>query len=381
MKNMAMTELVKMVQQLSDKDQAELVDKIMSMLQTSGTKDQEVCKNASCHKMVCEIHGERPDCPYCHAKANLGYVVKRGFKNGVQRFYCKDCGRRFVATTNTVFARSRKDADTWRKFIKMTISGSSLADCTYECEIAYQTAFTWRHKILNAFKVNQSSTMLSGKVEIDEMLIPISYKGNHHKGLFHTKGYKYGPCTDALPRKPFLRGSDNRSLSSKDKACVFCMVEGDAKAYYAAVPGLGFMQPNMLDRTVAKHISRENTLVLADRYRITQNYLRDNQYQYMVLASDTSKYGNKHKVEVIDGNHLQHVNSMHHHIRVFLAKYCGVATKYLENYISLFVWVKNAVANKQKNRLQKVSLSRTSIADCYITRRSIESMPSVPSVA
>ena len=306
-----MKDLMNIVKTLSNYEQQNLIENIVEMMRSSDSS-RPCSKSASCNELVRNHNGNKPDCPHCHAKSSLGYIVKRGFAKNVQRFYCKDCGKTFVATTNTAFERSRKDADIWRKFIKMTISGSSLADCAHECKIAYQTAFTWRHKILNTFKVNQGSTMLSGKVEIDEMLVPISFKGNHHKGSFHTKGEKYGPCTDAMPRKPFLRGSDNRSLSFKDKACVFCMVEGNSKMYYAAVPGVGFMQPKMLDHTVAKHISRENSLVLADKYRITQNYLHDNQYQYMVLASDTSKHKNKHQVEVVDSE-FDHYSENHAH--------------------------------------------------------------------
>ena len=72
---------------------------------------------------------------------------------------------------------------------------------------------------------------------------------------------------------------------------------------------------------------------------------------------------------------------MHRHIRQFLRPYFGVSTKYLENYISLFIWVKNATANKQNKKLQNMSLYRATASDCYITRKNIEALPAIPAVA
>ena len=365
-------QLMNLVKGLSEKEQKNIVDQIMGMLQSNDNS-----RTISCNDMVSEHLNEKPDCPHCHSKADMGYVVKRGYRRGVQRFYCKNCGKTFVATTNTAFERSRKDADLWKKFIKLTIEGRSLADCSEECGIAYQTAFTWRHKILNVFKVNQSDTQMTGDIQVDEMLVKISYKGNHYKG-FHTKGQSYKGLESPLPRKSYKRGTDNKSRSSKDKACVFCMVDGSNKQYYGAVPGAGFMKENMLDSTLAKHVKKENSVIIADQYKITEKYLKDNNYNHMILASNTAGCNNEHIPEIRDGFHMQNVNSMHHHLRLFLTKYYGISTKYLENYISLFVWVKNATANKQKRRLQNLSLRRAASSDCYITRKALESLPAVP---
>ena len=137
-----LNELLEAVKGLSKADQTVLADQILQMLSVSGTPEKSLCKD-----LVEEVNAARPDCPHCAAKAAMGYVVKRGLCRGAQRYRCKSCGRYFVSTTNTVFSRSRKDADTWRKFIALTIEGKSLKHCASECGIAYQTAFTWRHKL------------------------------------------------------------------------------------------------------------------------------------------------------------------------------------------------------------------------------------------
>lgn len=361
---------------MSAAEQSVLAERIMRML----AEPQAVKKNM-CYDLIAEVGVEKPDCPHCSAKASLGNIIKRGKCRGSQRYGCKACGRYFVPTTNTAFEHSRKSADTWRKFIKMTISGNSLHECAAECSIAYQTAFTWRHKVLNAFRVHQATTVMSGHVEMDEMLIPISYKGNHVKGAFHARRVKKSDEDSGLPRNAFKRGSDNKSLSSKNKACVVCLVEDGNKAFFGAVPGTGYMQPNMLDAVVGKHVKKESALMLVDQYRVTLNYLEENNYKYLKLASNTSENPSDHKPEIIGEFHLQHVNALHRHIRRFLAGYCGVSSKYLENYISLFMWLKNMKMQKQRKKLETTSINRLAMADCYISRKALEARPAVPRCA
>ena len=52
--------------------------------------------------------------------------------------------------------------------------------------------------------------------------------------------------------------------------------------------------------------------------------------------------------------------------------------KFSENYISLFVWLKNVAARKQKKQTQKVSVSLLSASDCYISRKGLEAFPAIP---
>ena len=82
--------------------------------------------------------------------------------------------------------------------------------------------------------------------------------------------------------------------------------------------------------------------------------------------------------EICGEQHIQYVNSMHRHLRLFLAKYYDVSTKYLD-YVALYTWLKNiSINNKQKKHIEKVTVGRISAADCYITRKDIEMRPSVP---
>ena len=371
-----MTEIWDLVKNLSLDEQKALVSKIVN--QMNATEMQHSSARLSCVAMVEKQSGTRPDCPHCRAKAQLGFILKAGFDKGVQRYRCKSCGKFFAATTNTAFARTRKGADVWEKFIHLTITGASIHKCAAECDIAYQTAFTWRHKVLNVFCTHLGNIELSGTVEMDEMFIPISYKGNRVKGCVGTRRTIDSEWKSPLPRKAYRRGSDNKSVSSKNRACVFCMVSNGNKGFYASVPGVGYMLPAMLDKTVSKHVNREKALLLVDNYKVTMNYLERNKYNFISLLSNTSDNVHDHKPEIRGKLHLQHVNAMHRHIRRFLAKYCGVSTKYLENYISLFVWLQTNKSLRQEKKVQKASISRASASDCYISWKELYDRPLVP---
>ena len=141
------------------------------------------------------------------------------------------------------------------------------------------------------------------------------------------------------------------------------------------------MNDVMLSATVGKHVKKEGTLVLADQYKVTARYLNTNNYNHMLLASNTTNILHEHKPKIQDDKHLQHVNAMHMYIRRVLRTYCGVSTKYLENYLSLFVWLKNVAARKQSKHTQKVSIPRLAANDCYISRKGLEAFPAVPDCA
>ena len=123
-----------LVKGLSEAEQAALAERIMEMLvKSDGCKRNDICRELVVGKTT-----EKPDCPHCAAKASLGCIVKKGLNKGTQRFYCKSCGKYFVSTTNTALAYTRKDAETWRRFIRLTIAGKSLNYCETECHISLQ---------------------------------------------------------------------------------------------------------------------------------------------------------------------------------------------------------------------------------------------------
>lgn len=87
-----------------------------------------------------------PVCPHCEGK----HVVKNGHDNGVQRYRCRECGKSFVASTNTIFHSTKLSYDQWFTFIKCELLHLTLEASAQEIGVSVTTAFSMRHKLHDA---------------------------------------------------------------------------------------------------------------------------------------------------------------------------------------------------------------------------------------
>ena len=147
---------------------------------------------------------DRCDCPHCHSHN----VVKYGKNGNVQKFKCKDCGKIFSLSTNTILFSTKKDLETWKKFCECMINKFPLLKCAEVCDINLHTAFNWRHKILDALQNMQNNVTLKGIVESYETFFPLSFKGSKKENF-------------SVPREAHKRGHSvsTRGLSH-DQVCV-----------------------------------------------------------------------------------------------------------------------------------------------------------------
>lgn len=119
-------------------------------------------------------------CPLC----GCIHVVRNGHrKDGTQRYVCKDCGKSFVIATNSIVSGTRKDLSVWEQYIDCMMNGLSIRKTAVACGIHRNTAFLWRHKILDALQNMADDVTLDGIIEADETFFAISYKGNHSKSM------------------------------------------------------------------------------------------------------------------------------------------------------------------------------------------------------
>ncbi|MBQ7827980.1 MAG: IS1 family transposase, partial [Clostridia bacterium] len=230
--HMQLEDMLTALSGMSKTDLETLADSVFDILHTN--KDSSVyslCENRD--HSVCK-------------KCGSIHIVKRG-KNpkGHQKYWCKDCGSIFTVVSDTVFSFTHKEADTWRNFILQTLEGRSLRYCAEHCDISLSTSFTWRHKIMNAMKAQQFADSFSGLIELDELSVNVSYKGNHK----HSK-------TFVMPRKSYKRGSDNRSRFPKDKACVLTVVNR-GNGFSGIVTHRGHMTPDILSSCFDSKITDE----------------------------------------------------------------------------------------------------------------------------
>ena len=112
-------------------------------------------------------------CQICGGKN----YIKHGSYKGIQRYKCKDCGKTFSNMTNSLWSYSKKDLDIWVQFVELMIKRKSLRFCAKKLKISVTTAFYWRHKILNGLKADSIPNKLEGDVHINKTLIVENFKG------------------------------------------------------------------------------------------------------------------------------------------------------------------------------------------------------------
>lgn len=264
----------------------------------------------------------------CCVKCGSTSIVKNGKrKDGTQKYICKDCGLNFTSTSGTVISRSKKSLDTWVKYINCMLEDNTLLQCADKCGIHLNTAFLWRHKLLEASQKANSDIVLEGNIEMDETYFRTSYKGNHSKW----------PTSFVIPREAYERGHHSRpgrdkNLKNKarakglsmDQVCVPCAITPN-RLTVAKVCKLGSASSNGLFKVFKNHIAPESTII-SDEYKAYSKFSKQMNINLIQIDDD----------KPIEGINIQQVDSLHSQMkRMFNHRYCGVATKYLNNYIEM----------------------------------------------
>jgi len=148
-------------------------------------------KEYRCHKGL--------SCPHCGGEK----VHRHGLYRDRQRYRCRTCHKTFNDATGTPLAGTH-ETNKWFDFIECMVEGMSLRKISDRLEIALTTAFTWRHKVLNAMKRLEREGF-KGVLEVDETHLLESRKGDRN-------------IMDRPPRK---RGGKSKLRGiSRDQDCI-----------------------------------------------------------------------------------------------------------------------------------------------------------------
>lgn len=343
---MTVSDILKLIGSLSTREQ--------SMLKTLLLND--ATKVIKIEQLVTEArHTNGISCPHCGCVEGVSRNGHR--KDGTQRYLCTNCGKSSVATTNSITSGTRKDLETWKQFIRCMVNGFSVRKTAVECEIHKNTAFIWRHKVLDALTQISDKTKLDGIIEADETFFPISYKGNHKKSKF------------VMPREPRKRGKSVRVRGlSNEQVCVPCAVSRNGKAF-GKVANLGRVSSIDLDKVYDNKIDSDATLC-TDKMNSYVRFANRNDFKLVQLKSGKSKKGIYN---------IQRINSYHSELKGFLRPFKGVSTKYLNNYL---VWNNLIKMNKQslQDKVQFVLKSSISIVT-QVKSKELSNRPAIPLVA
>ncbi len=247
------------------------------------------------------------ECPYmnCHSSN----ICNHGYKRENRRYRCKECNRTFTVPRLISYLHKSHE-NKFELFLECFINKLSLKRSSEICGISIDTAFTWRHKILNIITGKQTNEVkLFKDIEIDEIYFKKNSKGNYEQG-FHIKKPK---------KKKYEAKKDRRGLS-RDKLCITTAYNTSTKKYFTDFVGYG--KPNHLD------LYRCYKNVIVDPKNTT--IIGDGETAYVPLCKKL-----RCRLKSWKGNHVNHVNSFHSQIRnnINNIKF-GVASYNLIKYIN-----------------------------------------------
>ncbi len=258
--------------------------------------------SSTVQKLAAERFSEAGCCPHCRSSR----VAKHGLARGSQRFRCGECRKTFSALTGTPFHRMRNKDKLLENAACMS-DGLSLKKTAARLGITVTRAFTWRHKFLS-FLNRQKPQALTGMVEADETMFPQSFKGQRSDMPRMSKRHG-GPCKDG---------------TGLEKVAVMVVVQrGTRKAY---------------DHVMADGSTPSLTEALRPALGTDAVLVTDGNAGYLTVAAEL-KVKHERFVSSYHGKggkgpaHVQSVNRYDSTLKTWMARFRGVASKYLANYL------------------------------------------------
>lgn len=337
------------IRKLTPEDR-EMVKKLLTTTSFSGSANSD--SNDLKDFLTEERFSNGRVCPFCGCK----HVVRNGHrKDKTQRYMCKECGKSFVITANSITSGTRKDLLVWENYINCMMKGMSVRKSADTCGIHRNTAFAWRHKILDALQQMAATVTLSGIVEADETFFATSYKGNHSRS-----------STFSMPRKARKRGHSCHICGlSHDKICVPCAVNRNGLSI-ARATNTGSARIKDLHSIFDGRIEK-NSILVTDKLRSYVSFAKTANLKLVQIKDRQTKNGIYH---------IQHVNNFHSRLKLFMAPFNGVSTKYLNNYL---IW-NNFVNYSKGTTTEKWAVFRDFVLSAPITVRcrTLAVRPAIP---
>jgi transposase-like protein len=216
-------------------------------------------------------------CPHC-AGAEL---YRHGVVNGLQRYYCRHCHKTFNALT---VRQSATDTGVHRN-----------------------TSFRWRHRFLTWISQDRPAT-LHGITEADETYLLESDKGQRK-----------------LSRKPRKRGGHATKRGISDEQVCVLVARDRSGQTLDFVTGNGPLTESRLTAAIKPALDADALLVSDANPTYTAFCQAEGISHEIVNLSQGQRINGAY--------HVQNVNAYHSRFKQWLARFHGVATHYLPNYL------------------------------------------------
>lgn len=247
------------------------------------------------------LEDPHPRCPHCHNT----HCIHWGNAHGLPRYRCETCHKTFNALTATPLARLRH-RQCWAQYAQALIDGTTVREAARRCGVNKNTAFRWRHRFLTLL-ASCKPAHLHGIVEADETYFLESHKGERH-----------------LSRAPRKRGGVARKRGLSQEQIAVLIARDRDRATTDAV----LAKANSQSVTaVLAAVIEPDAVLCSDGSAIYRAFARKAQIAHQPINLSAG-------IRVIDNAfHIQNVNAYGSRLKGWMARFHGVATKYLPNYL------------------------------------------------
>lgn len=291
------------------------------------------------------LSSSKPDvCPVCkkvHPK-----LYRRDIHDKKIRWYCGSCGHKFTYDSHTITSNLKIGRDVFLEICLDTLNMVPIKKTAERLDVSVQCVFNNRHKLLSLLEeiLQQENVMMSGTIEGDETYVLESTKGSVPEN-----------------RKSRHRGghSGKRGISH-DQICIVTTTDRNGHEIFSAV-GSAKPTTDIIDDLLSKHIEK-GSIVYVDGAACYNNLANTAECKVKHLIGHESY----NKVE-----HLNTVNSIHSMIKRIYAYYRGVATKYLNRYMALFIFMRR-LKNMDSSEKSEKLIGTIKWFHCHITRKSLK---------
>ncbi len=264
-----------------------------------------------------KILSTAPICPRCRCE----YVTKAGVHNGRQVYKCKSCKYQFRETAKSLVYHLHK-YPLILDYLKCMLEGKSLRACAREVGISLPTSFRWRHKILSAIQGLEGGINFSGITEADELLMQYSEKGRRYKS----------------PEE-----KEQAMKTVHPNVAVLVMTDREGNLLFKHT-GENKVQNSQIKEELKRRVS-ENNLIC---------FKPNDEFKQAVMESPSKKVIVRRKTK---GLAIYSVNVAEKKITNFLVwmmRFRGVATKYLQNYLMWFVVMNKYLKDKVESDIGRL---------------------------
>ena len=256
-------------------------------------------------------------CPFCQER---DYVKKGLTHNGIQRYLCRSCGRKFLPTTGTIFDEHKISIREWIDYCLNILRYVSITADSWNNKNDFKTSRYWLQKLFLLLEDYPNTIKLSDRVWLDETFYSLRSEDIEKKD----DGTK-------------LRGISKNKMCigvACDKHRVICFYEGNGRP-----------TQKQTYETFMSHIQEGATLVhdedQAHKKLVKKLHLKNEAYSSKALKGMPDSE-----------NPLNRVNEVHARLKNFLNAHSGFKRDDLQHYLNLFTFVMNPPSDK----LEKVEI-------------------------